>query len=151
MPKLPEKDQEKFFLLTDSVTKNENGETTDKTLNGPKTAFGIFKTNACGTGDGKVGIFPTIARINHSCVPNMRHTNLIRQLERGELQGEHQGEIVVMQLEAQRTILPNTELTIRYNDYMTVRLKYYCFVLVLALGDIPLISTEKLKCILFHF
>merc|ERR1711976_354135 len=28
------------------------------------------------------------------------------------------GEIVVMQLEAARTILPNTELTIRYNDYM---------------------------------
>ena len=25
-----------------------------------------------------------------------------------------------MQLEAQRTILPNTELTIRYNDYMMV-------------------------------
>ena len=32
-----------------------------------------------------------------------------------------EGEIVVMQLEAQRTILPNTELTIRYNDYMMVR------------------------------
>ena len=97
-------------------------------------------------------LYPLVSLINHSCVPNMRHTNLIRQLERGELQGEHQGEIVVMQLEAQRTILPNTELTIRYNDYMTVRqLKYYCFVLVLALGDIPLISTEKLKCILFHF
>ena len=97
-------------------------------------------------------LYPLVSLINHSCVPNMRHTNLIRQLERGELQGEHQGEIVVMQLEAQRTILPNTELTIRYNDYMTVRqLKYYCFVRVLALGDIPLISTEKLKCILFHF
>ena len=65
-------------------------------------------------------LYPLVSLINHSCVPNMRHTNLIRQLERGELQGEHQGEIVVMQLEAQRTILPNTELTIRYNDYMTV-------------------------------
>ena len=66
-------------------------------------------------------LYPLVSLINHSCVPNMRHTNLIRQLERGEHQGEHQGEIVVMQLEAQRTILPNTELTIRYNDYMTVR------------------------------
>ena len=65
-------------------------------------------------------LYPLVSLINHSCVPNMHHTNLIRQLERGEHQGEHQGEIVVMQLEAQRTILPNTELTIRYNDYMTV-------------------------------
>ena len=81
MSQLPEKDQERFFLLTDSVTKNENDETTDKTLNGPKTAFGVFKTNACGTGDGKVGIFPTIARINHSCVPN---TILSYNLETGE-------------------------------------------------------------------
>ena len=78
-------------------------------------------------------LYPLVSLINHSCIPNMRHTNLIRQLERGEHQGELQvqGEIVVMQLEAQRTILPNTELTIRYNDYMTVRtegIKYYCFV-----------------------
>ena len=63
-------------------------------------------------------LYPLVSLINHSCVPNMRHTNLIRQLESEDRQLK--GEIVVMHLEAQRTILPNTELTIRYNDYMTV-------------------------------
>ena len=63
-------------------------------------------------------LYPLVSLINHSCVPNMRHTNLMSRLESEE---HHvHGEIVVMQLEAQRTILPNTELTIRYNDYMTV-------------------------------
>lgn len=59
-------------------------------------------------------LYPLVSLINHSCIPNMRHTNLIN-----ELKSEHvEGEIVVMKLEAQRTILPDTELTIRYNDYM---------------------------------
>ena len=37
--------------------------------------------------------------------------------------GEVEGEIVVMRLEAQRTIPQDTELTIRYNSYMMVSLK----------------------------
>jgi len=68
-------------------------------------------------------LYPLVSLVNHSCIPNMRHTNLINQLEKYQadteyLKGSSEGEIVVMQLEAQRTILPNTELTIRYNDYM---------------------------------
>ena len=88
-------------------------------------------------------LYPLVSLINHSCVPNMRHTNLIRQLESEDHQVK--GEIVVMHLEAQRTILPNTELTIRYNDYMTVSSEKS------TLGHNPLRSKEKLKCILFHF
>ena len=63
-------------------------------------------------------LYPLVSLINHSCIPNMRHTNLINELKSEQQQVE--GEIVVMKLEAQRTILPNTELTIRYNDYMMV-------------------------------
>jgi len=59
-------------------------------------------------------LYPLVSLINHSCIPNMRHTNLINELKSEQLEGE----IVVMKLEAQRTILANTELTIRYNDYM---------------------------------
>merc|ERR1711892_1136311 len=59
-------------------------------------------------------LYPLVSLINHSCIPNMRHTNLINELKNEEVEGE----IVVMKLEAQRTILANTELTIRYNDYM---------------------------------
>ena len=86
-------------------------------------------------------LYPLVSLVNHSCIPNMHHTNLINQLEAlpaTEGQARYwpipiishdlistnyrlEGEIVVMQLEAQRTILPNTELTIRYNDYMMVR------------------------------
>lgn len=87
-------------------------------------------------------LYPLVSLINHSCVPNMRHTNLIRQLE--SVDHQIKGEIVVMHLEAQRTILPNTELTIRYNDYMTVSSEKF------TLGHNPLSSKEKLKCILFH-
>ena len=69
-------------------------------------------------------LYPLVSLVNHSCIPNMRHTNLINQLETFNSQtGDKDmvdGEIVVMQLEAARTILPNTELTIRYNDYMMV-------------------------------
>merc|ERR550534_1007421 len=76
-------------------------------------------------------LYPLVSLVNHSCIPNLRHTNLINKLEtysdvkteidshNGDTcQGQEGGEIVVMQLEAARTILPNTELTIRYNDYM---------------------------------
>ena len=92
--------------MTDSVTKNENGETTDKTLNGPKTAFGIFKTNACGTGDGKVGIFPTIARINHSCVPNAHYYPV----------SNAEGQATDMALRAIKKISVGDEITISYID-----------------------------------
>ena len=61
-------------------------------------------------------LYPLVSLVNHSCIPNMRHTNLINQLKNEQVEGE----IVVMKLEAQRTILANTELTIRYNDYMMV-------------------------------
>jgi len=59
-------------------------------------------------------LYPLVSLINHSCIPNMRHTNLINELKNEQVEGE----IVVMKLEAQRTILEDTELTIRYNDYM---------------------------------
>lgn len=78
-------------------------------------------------------LYPLVSLVNHSCIPNLRHTNLINKLEtysdvkteidshNGDTcQGQEGGEIVVMQLEAARTILPDTELTIRYNDYMMV-------------------------------
>ena len=61
-------------------------------------------------------LYPLVSVINHSCIPNMRHTNLINELKNEQVEGE----IVVMKLEAQRTILEDTELTIRYNDYMMV-------------------------------
>ena len=78
-------------------------------------------------------LYPLVSLVNHSCIPNMRHSNLINKLEtfgdvktendsqNGDTAQSHEGgEIVVMQLEAARTILPDTELTIRYNDYMMV-------------------------------
>ena len=76
-------------------------------------------------------LYPLVSLVNHSCIPNLRHTNLINKLETyGEVmtdqdtgdtcQTQEGGEIVVMQLEAARTILRDTELTIRYNDYMMV-------------------------------
>ena len=78
-------------------------------------------------------LYPLVSLVNHSCIPNLRHTNLINKLETysdvktendsqsGDQGQSHEGgEIVVMQLEAARTILPDTELTIRYNDYMMV-------------------------------
>ena len=71
--------------------------------------------------------------VNHSCVPNLSHTNLLSRLaSRGENRYGvlcctsvlHRpalcspgGEIAVMQLEAGRAVLPGTELSIRYTDY----------------------------------
>ena len=64
-------------------------------------------------------LYPLVSLVNHSCIPNMRHTNLLNQLDTLQA-GAGRGEVVVMQLEAARTILAGTELTIRYNDYMMV-------------------------------
>ena len=50
-----------FFNLADSVS-----------LPGSKTVFGILKTNGFGI-QGYLALFPTIARINHSCLPNAHH------------------------------------------------------------------------------
>ena len=73
-------------------------------------------------------LYPLVSLVNHSCIPNMRHTNLLNNLETlknsDDDDSDEDGEIVVMQLEAQRTILPGTELSIRYNDYMMVFYSY---------------------------
>merc|ERR1719347_450206 len=55
-------------------------------------------------------LYPLVSLVNHSCIPNMRHSNIINTFSGGE--------IVVMKLEAQRTIPKGTELTIRYTDYL---------------------------------
>ena len=58
-------------------------------------------------------LYPLVSLVNHSCIPNLRHTNLINKLETyTDLQTETEdreagesheaGEIVVMQLEAAR-------------------------------------------------
>ncbi|USP75439.1 uncharacterized protein yc1106_02713 [Curvularia clavata] len=53
--------QEEVLALTYYTTPGENTP--------PDTLGNIFRTNAYNTGD-KVGLFPRIARINHSCRPN---------------------------------------------------------------------------------
>jgi len=65
-------------------------------------------------------LYPLVSLINHSCIPNLRHTNLLKQVSGPGLDG---GEIVVMRLEGQRTIPKHTELTIRYTDYMMSHLQ----------------------------
>ena len=40
---------------------------------GSKTAYGVLKTNGFGLEDGFLNVYPTAARINHSCLPNARH------------------------------------------------------------------------------
>lgn len=59
-------------------------------------------------------LYPLVSLINHSCIPNLRHTNLIAEVN----DGSQEGGVVVMKLESQRTIPSGTELTIRYNNYM---------------------------------
>ena len=61
-------------------------------------------------------LYPLVSLINHSCIPNLRHTNLIKEMRSHDLEGE----IVVMQLDAQRTVLPGAQLNIRYNHYTQV-------------------------------
>lgn len=45
-------------------------ESLDEDPTAPANLMSIFRTNAYNTGNGMVGIFPKIARINHSCRPN---------------------------------------------------------------------------------
>jgi hypothetical protein len=58
---LPPKDQEHVLSLTYHANTAEKESTDELGI--------IFRTNAYNTGD-KVGLFPKIARINHSCRPN---------------------------------------------------------------------------------
>jgi len=62
--------------------------------------LGIFKTNAMMIGDEKSGIFPTICRANHACVPNC---NYVYNEETGKQ------ELFVI-----RPILPCEEITVSY-------------------------------------
>lgn len=70
-------------------------------------------------------LYPLVSLINHSCIPNLRHTNLIKEMRGVNLNGE----IVVMELETQRTVMPGTQLTIRYNHYTQVTLSIYLSIL----------------------
>jgi len=65
-------------------------------------------------------LYPLVSMVNHSCIPNIRHANLLRQVSGP---GKEEGEMVVMTLEAARTIMPGTELTITYSDYMMSHLQ----------------------------
>lgn len=62
-------------------------------------------------------LYPLISLLNHSCVPNLRHVSLLAEVEAG---GEVRGEIVVMQVEAQRPVLAGKQLNIRYAHYTQV-------------------------------
>ena len=62
-------------------------------------------------------LYPLVSLVNHSCVPNLRHTNLIAEVNDGSLEGG----VVVMKFESQITIPSGTQLTIRYNNYMQVQ------------------------------
>lgn len=78
---LPDNDLFKFYSLSDSCSASiaqEYGlDSSDQVLKGLKTNYGIVKTNsfsmefeAHGT---CLALFPTIARLNHSCAPNCHH------------------------------------------------------------------------------
>jgi hypothetical protein len=83
--------------------------------------IGILFTNCFELSLGEMrarALYPLVSLVNHSCLPNLLHTNLIQEVRSV---GGLEGDMVVMQLEASRTILPGNQLTIRYNHYTQVR------------------------------
>ena len=62
--RMKEDERDQFMGLTDKTATNSN----------TKSAWGVFLTNALPMGNYTVlGIYPTVARINHSCKPNAHH------------------------------------------------------------------------------
>jgi len=93
-----------------------------------KSIVGILLTNCFelkAFGKEARALYPLVSLLNHSCVPNLRHTNLIAEVS----DGTQEGGIVVMKLESQRAIASGSELTIRYNNYMEGYLQRQRFLL----------------------
>ena len=62
--RMKEDEREELMVLTDKTATNSNN----------KSPWGVFLTNALPMGSYRVlGIYPTVARINHSCKPNAHH------------------------------------------------------------------------------
>ena len=62
--KMKEDERKQLMVLTDKTATNSNN----------KSPWGVFLTNALPMGSYRVlGIYPTVARINHSCKPNAHH------------------------------------------------------------------------------
>ena len=62
--RMKEDEREELMVLTDKSATNSNN----------KSPWGVFLTNALPMGSYRVlGIYPTVARINHSCKPNAHH------------------------------------------------------------------------------
>ena len=62
--RMREEERDQFMGLTDKTASNSNS----------KSPWGVFVTNALPMGSYTVlGIYPTVARINHSCKPNAHH------------------------------------------------------------------------------
>jgi hypothetical protein len=88
--------------------------------------IGILFTNCFQVSLGRMrarALYPLVSLVNHSCVANLEHSNLLQGVVRGEEGVE--GDIVVMELEAKGTIRPGTQLTIRYNTYTQVHPPLY--------------------------
>jgi len=63
--------QKEFLLLHNFRYSSEDAEAQGEkgSING-NTLMTIFRSNAYNTGTDTIGVFPKIARINHSCIPN---------------------------------------------------------------------------------